>query len=92
MTYNGELYYHKRFLSSDHIDKYLCMQDKGIGVPVVAYNREQGEIVTEAGVELTALVKYRMNSPSMIKSVLDQINFIQITLRDMGVAHCDIKP
>lgn len=33
-----------------------------------------------------------MNVPELQQSLIDQINFIQLTLQKIGVAHCDIKP
>ncbi len=33
-----------------------------------------------------------MNVPELAYSLLAQANYIQITLRAMAVAHCDIKP
>jgi serine/threonine protein kinase len=33
-----------------------------------------------------------MNVPELAYSLLAQANFIQLTLRSLGVAHCDIKP
>ena len=46
----------------------------------------------EAGIVLTDFVERGLNVSALACSLMAQINYIQLTLRSMGVAHCDIKP
>lgn len=46
----------------------------------------------EAGISLLQFVGKSLVYPFFIDSILKQINYIQITLKQCKIAHCDIKP
>lgn len=84
--------YVKKGLSKDEIDKYLFLDKLGIGSKILSYSYRENAIVMEAGISLLQFVGRSLVYPIFIESILNQLNYIQIILKQCQIAHCDIKP
>jgi len=74
------------------VDKYLFLDQLGIGTKILSYSYPEKAVVMEAGISLLQFVGRCLVYPFFIDSILKQINYIQIKLKESRIAHCDIKP
>jgi serine/threonine protein kinase len=58
----------------------------------LSYSYRENAIVMEAGISILQFVGRSLVYPFFIESILKQLNYIQIILKQCRIAHCDIKP